>query len=119
MSTTSLPPATRRLCLWILLAASLLAALAGCGASAVSVTAPPPVATTTRPPASAPLAGMRAPASVPIEDPYLWLEDITGEKAITWVKRQNAKTQAELEADPRFRSTRERLLRILIDAAVI
>ena len=27
------------------------------------------------------------------EDPYLWLEDVMGEKAISWVKEQNAKSQ--------------------------
>lgn len=36
------------------------------------------------------------------EDPHLWLEDIEGEKALNWVREQNAKSQAELEADPRF-----------------
>jgi prolyl oligopeptidase len=35
-------------------------------------------------------------------DPHLWLEDIDGERALDWVRAQNAKSQAELEADPRF-----------------
>ena len=34
------------------------------------------------------------------EDPYLWLEDVNGDKAISWVKEQNAKTQKVLEASP-------------------
>ena len=35
-------------------------------------------------------------------DPHLWLEDIEGEKALDWVRDQNARSQKELEADPRF-----------------
>ena len=33
------------------------------------------------------------------EDPYLWLEDVTGEKALNWVKERNAKTQSQFEAN--------------------
>jgi prolyl oligopeptidase len=36
------------------------------------------------------------------EDPYLWLEDVHGARATAWVKAENAKTAAVLEADPRF-----------------
>jgi len=35
-------------------------------------------------------------------DPYLWLEDVHGARAMDWVKEQNAKTNAVLEGDPRF-----------------
>lgn len=35
-------------------------------------------------------------------DPYLWLEEVEGEKALSWVKGQNERTLAELKADPRF-----------------
>lgn len=47
------------------------------------------------------------------EDPYQWLEDVTGEKAIEWVKVRNAKSQAKLEVDPQFNRLREDLLAIL------
>ena len=47
------------------------------------------------------------------DDPYVWLEDVTGEKAIDWVKARNAKSQAVMEADPRFNELREDLLAIL------
>ena len=30
------------------------------------------------------------------EDPYLWLEDVGGDKALSWVKAQNAQTIATL-----------------------
>jgi prolyl oligopeptidase len=35
-------------------------------------------------------------------EPFLWLEDVNGERAMTWVRAENAKTLAVLEADPRF-----------------
>lgn len=47
------------------------------------------------------------------DDPYVWLEDVTGDKAIDWVKARNAKSQAVMEADPRFNELREDLLAIL------
>jgi len=37
-----------------------------------------------------------------VEDPYLWLEDVHGERAMDWVKAENAKTLGVLEGDPRF-----------------
>ena len=36
------------------------------------------------------------------DDPYLWLEDIEGDRALDWVREQNARSQAVLEGDPRF-----------------
>ncbi len=38
-------------------------------------------------------------------DPYQWLEDVTGEKALEWVRARNAKTQTKFEADPNFNKT--------------
>lgn len=35
-------------------------------------------------------------------DPYLWLEDVHGQKAMDWVKAEDAKTLAVLEKDPRY-----------------
>lgn len=54
-----------------------------------------------------------SPAVAGDTDPYLWLEDVTGEKAIEWVKARNAKSQSKLEADPQFNALREDLLAIL------
>src|SRR6185436_8078732 len=48
-----------------------------------------------------------------LDDPYLWLEDVTGEKALDWVKQQNAVSTRELEASPSFEATRQRLLSIM------
>jgi prolyl oligopeptidase len=46
-------------------------------------------------------------------DPYLWLEDVTGEKALAWVKEQNALSVAELAASDAFKSLDGRFLEIL------
>jgi prolyl oligopeptidase len=35
-------------------------------------------------------------------DPFLWLEDVNGARAMDWVKAENAKTLGVLEKDPRF-----------------
>jgi len=35
-------------------------------------------------------------------DPFLWLEDVDGAKALAWVREQNARTLALLESDPRY-----------------
>ncbi|HET9451509.1 MAG TPA: prolyl oligopeptidase family serine peptidase [Aggregicoccus sp.] len=51
-----------------------------------------------------------APAS---EDPFLWLEDVQGERALAWVKEQNARTLKVLEGDPRFEPFRKQALALL------
>lgn len=33
-------------------------------------------------------------------DPYLWLEDVEGEKALSWVESQNQRTLEQLQSDP-------------------
>lgn len=48
------------------------------------------------------LAAPVAQAGDGADDPHLWLEEIEGERALDWVREQNARAQAELEADPRF-----------------
>ncbi|MFN8573118.1 MAG: prolyl oligopeptidase family serine peptidase [Gemmatimonadaceae bacterium] len=35
-------------------------------------------------------------------DPFIWLEDVHGARAMAWVNAENAKTNAVLEKDPRF-----------------
>jgi prolyl oligopeptidase len=46
-------------------------------------------------------------------DKFLWLEDVTGEKALNWVRSQNAESTAELQGQPRFKEAEQRLLSIL------
>lgn len=48
-----------------------------------------------------------------MEDPYLWLEEILGERALTWVRAENATTRAEVEQLPWYEPTRRRLLSAL------
>jgi prolyl oligopeptidase len=52
-------------------------------------------------------------------DPYLWLEEVEGEKAIAWVKERNAKSLTALEADPRFAPMVEEAKAILNSTARI
>ena len=47
------------------------------------------------------------------DDPFLWLEDVEGEKALSWAKAQSAKTVALLEAQPEYEPIYERTLQIL------
>ena len=46
-------------------------------------------------------------------DEYLWLEDVTGERALAWVKEQNKKTADVLEKDARYETFRKEALAIL------
>jgi prolyl oligopeptidase len=46
------------------------------------------------------------------EDPYLWLEDVTGKRQLEWVDAQNALTRPILEATPDFKQMQSRLLAI-------
>ena len=36
------------------------------------------------------------------EDPHHWLETVEGDEALAWVRAQNARSLAELQADPRY-----------------
>lgn len=47
------------------------------------------------------------------DDPHQWLEDVLGEKQISWVKEQNAKTQKLLEAEPTFAPIRDKVLEVV------
>ncbi|MCB1231714.1 MAG: S9 family peptidase [Verrucomicrobiae bacterium] len=53
------------------------------------------------------------------DDPFLWLEDIDGEKALAWVRERNAETKAILESEPGFESLNQRLLSIFQSDAKI
>jgi prolyl oligopeptidase len=59
-------------------------------------------------------ASTAAPAAPAIAaDPYLWLEDVEGKKAIDWVKERNADSLKELAGDPRYEPLREQMRAIL------
>lgn len=59
------------------------------------------------------LVFIAAPTLAQTDDPYLWLEDIQGDKALAWVRERNAKSEAEFKADPRYEPLRKNLLAIL------
>ena len=46
-------------------------------------------------------------------DPYLWLEEVEGQKALAWAKDQNQKTTADLEKVKQYKPIYERTLQIL------
>ena len=47
------------------------------------------------------------------EDPHLWLEDVTGEKQLDWVRERNKKTKDHFENTADFKQLNEDLLKIL------
>ncbi|MBL8362334.1 MAG: S9 family peptidase [Rubrivivax sp.] len=46
-------------------------------------------------------------------DPWLWLEEVLGERALDWVRQRNAETEAQLQALPRYAPMREAIQAIL------
>ncbi|MBL0087787.1 MAG: S9 family peptidase [Ideonella sp.] len=48
-----------------------------------------------------------------VQDPYLWLEDVLGERSLAWVNERNANSRATLEAVPAFVGIRDRLSAVL------
>ena len=46
-------------------------------------------------------------------DPFLWLEDVEGDAALGWVREQNARSLALLEADPRYQRLYDTALKII------
>jgi prolyl oligopeptidase len=73
---------------------------------------PPPAAEPTPAPAAAATPDAGA-ATALVEDPNLWLEDVTGEKPLAWVKEHNKKSTGELTTGADFEPLRKRFLSIL------
>lgn len=53
------------------------------------------------------------------DDPYAWLEDVTGDKALGWVREQNTKSETELASTPEFKQLEADILAILDSDAKI
>ncbi len=86
-----------------LLAATLASLfLAGCGGTALEPAAP-----------QAAPANTEETRVAAAEDPYLWLEDVEGEKALDWVRAQNAASKDMLESIEGFAELRDDLRAIL------
>jgi len=47
------------------------------------------------------------------DDPYSWLEEVTGKKALDFVEAQNAVTLKELQSEPEYSQTQSQVLAIL------
>jgi prolyl oligopeptidase len=58
------------------------------------------------------LVSAQAPAQ-PSDDPYLWLEDVHGEKALAWARKESDRTLAELQSDPRYKTMYDAALKQL------
>jgi prolyl oligopeptidase len=83
---------------------SLAAVLIGAAGTSAMAQTPTPAS-----PASTPASSPATPAA----DPYLWLEDVTGERALAWVRERNAASRPQLEAHPSFQADRARFKEIL------
>jgi prolyl oligopeptidase len=46
-------------------------------------------------------------------DKYQWLEDVSGERSMAWVKAENARSAQRLEKDPRFAGNQAAVLKVL------
>ena len=53
------------------------------------------------------------------DDPRVWLEDVTGERALKWVRERNAESTAELTRGEAFQALEKRILSILDSDAKI
>ncbi len=59
------------------------------------------------------LSCIQAPHLSRQKDSFLWLEEVEGEKALSWVKKQNKKTLGELTRGERFKDMKSSALKIL------
>jgi len=60
------------------------------------------------------IAALTAPplaAAAPPDDPYIWLEEATSPRAMTWVEQHNASAK-KLEADPRYQGFYDEALKL-------
>ena len=55
----------------------------------------------------------QTPAASSNSDPFAWLEDVQGEKALNWVRERNALSQNELTARPEYAPIKAQMLEVL------
>jgi prolyl oligopeptidase len=58
-------------------------------------------------------AADRSESGTSADDPYRWLEEVTGERALSWVRERNAETVAELTGGTRFDTLRAEIREVL------
>ena len=89
---------------------TLAALLAACGSpedSAVSSLKTPSEPETT------PLTTTEPESGPNLEDPFIWLEEVEGEEALTWAAERNALSIPRLQGDPRFEGIRDAIETVL------
>jgi prolyl oligopeptidase len=52
-------------------------------------------------------------ATTDASDPYIWLEEVEGERALAWVEEQNRRSLGTLQSDPRYQQLHDQALAIL------
>ncbi|MGV9008226.1 prolyl oligopeptidase family serine peptidase [Brevundimonas sp.] len=82
--------------------AALLASTAISSAAMAQTSTPAPVASP---------AGAFATSDA--TDPYLWLEEVEGERAMEWVRAQNERSLGTLQGDPRYQTLHDQALEIV------
>ncbi|MCL2723632.1 MAG: prolyl oligopeptidase family serine peptidase [Polyangiaceae bacterium] len=94
------------------MASKALPLVAACLVAACRSSAPPstPAPSSPSPASAAPLAPVAR--ADPTDDDLLYLEDVHGERALSFARAHNAITEAELTAKPGFRALEARLLSI-------
>ncbi len=80
---------------------ALLLLAFGCGHARVQSSSAPPASTEL------------AQAATRTDDPYLWLEEVEGEKPLEFVKAASTKTLTELQGQPTYQPLYDRLLTVL------
>lgn len=68
---------------------------------------------------SIPAMSQTSAPTAPPTDPYLWLEDVPGERALAWVRQRNAESEKVLQAEPGFEATRSSIRAVLDSQAQI
>ncbi|WP_292069622.1 prolyl oligopeptidase family serine peptidase [Brevundimonas sp. UBA7534] len=88
-------------------AAALAALLASSSLSAVAMAQPAPSSASAQAPAPTGFATSEA------TDPYIWLEDVEGARAMQWVREHNEKSLGVLQGDPRYEPLHQEALAIV------
>ncbi|MCC7097335.1 MAG: S9 family peptidase [Thermomonas sp.] len=60
-------------------------------------------------------ASAAAQTAPPVDDPYAWLEDVSGQRSLDWVRERNARTEAEIAGTPEFKAL-EGEIRAILDS---
>ena len=93
-----------------LVSAAALLLASGLTTAAMAQTASPATPSAAASSASGPAAGF---ATSEATDPYIWLEEVEGERAMDWVKAHNTTSLGVLQGDPRYQTLHDEALAIV------